>query len=168
MATKETEMDDDIDNDEEQSLSQIGLIGAIFKYLGQCNIEFLNPRQTNAIIAAANSILFEMEKPTTLTSPGMGLDAWLKSDDTGMSSLFMAGFLGKFSRPYAFPQDADDFGRCQRLLIAVPEFADRSVLLRLASPQWARLVDRWPELSELMDQKKYDQVNAIIKECGKA
>lgn len=52
----------------------------------------------------------------------MGIIAWLESDDTGSSSLYMASVLsgkpGSYSNHY--PRDPADFGRCMRLIKAVP------------------------------------------------
>jgi hypothetical protein len=81
------------------------------------------PRQFNAIIEAANRIITELERDYTPVAPGCGLAAWLASDDTGMSSKWMARqmFDAAPDDGYAHPHDADDFARCMTFVAAVPE-----------------------------------------------
>jgi hypothetical protein len=84
------------------------------------------------------------------------LTKWLLSDDTGVSSKAIAAHLtgdtkqGKFGD---YPSDGDDFGRCYRLLVCVPEFAPRIGELATRSPQWAALVKHWSELTEMYIRK---------------
>lgn len=132
-------------------LNQINLITAVCNELEKQGVSSdMVPRQFNAVIRAVNSIIAEMEKKPVFTTPGMGLQAWLDSDDTGLSSLYMASVLGDFSRPYAHPADIGDFARCLRLLKAVPEFAAKVHLMRDKSEQWAKLVDSWDAIESMM------------------
>lgn len=141
-------------------ISQIDLIGAITKHIerkhGQvrCTI-----RQMNAIIQAATGIVEAFETPETRATPGMGLAAWLRSDDTGRSSELMAATLSPiaqgrprpciFADPDDHPHDPDDLGRCIRLLEAVPELRPHVPHMAEVSPVWAALVGRWDELEVL-------------------
>jgi len=134
-------------------IAQIELVSGIFGLLDhmQPGIELL-PRQANAVITAADTILAELQTPEHTVRPGMGLSGWLQSDCTGASSLFMAHHLvgywgGKASR-YDYPRDAGDFGRCLGLLSAGPE--------------WARLVAVWPDLTALYEAKEYERVSKWI------
>lgn len=81
---------------------------------------------------------------------------WLLGSDQGMSSRALAARLSGLSairvdsHMWAAPSDADDFGRCLRLLdlaekhgagwrARVPEMAG-------VSPGWARLTPRWSRI----------------------
>jgi hypothetical protein len=117
-------------------INQMELVGAVFQALDRQGVKTLCTRQMSAVIRAVNDIIEECERDVVMTSPGMGLTAWLASDDVGMSSRYMASVLGGLSSSYAHPYDLDDFGRCSRLLIAVPEFRQRLGLMRDKSPEW--------------------------------
>lgn len=54
---------------------------------------------------------------------------------------------------YHTPSDASDFSRCRLLLERVPEFALKFGRMTDASPDWARLVSRWPEICARMDEE---------------
>ena len=146
-------------------VSQIDLIAAITKYLDKQGIETMVPRHFNAVISAANSIIDEIEKPVVMASPGMGLNAWLNSDDTGISSLWMAAVLSGGTSTYGHPRDVDDFCRCMRLLEAVPEFASRLDELRGRSDEWDALLDRWGAITDRIIARDYDPADAYINEA---
>jgi len=143
-------------------VKQWDLINAVLKELGRQGFKSMVPRQTNAIIASVNKIIEECEKAPVMSSAGMGLEAWLKSDDTGMSSEYMAGVLGGYQRRYCHPMDLDDFGRCSRLLTAVPEFREKLEMMRDKSKQWAALLDVWTQVEVLMREKRYKEANDIV------
>jgi hypothetical protein len=132
-------------------VSQFDLIQAITKHLLRSGVKAVNPRQYNTIIAAANSIVSELERPTIMATPNMGLVAWLKSDDTGLSSRYMASVLCGHPdyAEYAHPHDPDDFGRCYRFLLAVPAVRSRLNVMATKSDQWEKLCLYWDELEKL-------------------
>jgi len=95
-----------------------------------------------------------------LSEDGIGLRAWLESDDTGQSSLYMVALLADSSvwipkrehylalRPY--PLDPDDFGRCFRLLQAVPSLREHlPKLAEYGGDVWAAYIANWSELESL-------------------
>ena len=63
---------------------------------------------------------------------------------------------------YSIPYDADDFGRCYRLFIAVPEWKARIQELKQMSSVWAGIVDEWENLSELYESGNFDEIYQII------
>lgn len=74
---------------------------------------------------------------------------WVSSSDTGISSLTIfrvlsGGIAG--NRNEHVPRDFADFGRCYRLLNAVPEWRPRIPEMAAVSTQWAQLAARWAEL----------------------
>lgn len=174
----------DLDNDDffedgSVCVSQISLIDAICKHLSKMHGEKLGlvPRQTNAIIAAANLIVEAYGRPVMMASPGMGLAAWLSSDDTGLSSKYMASVLSDPSRcrENNHPHDPADFGRCLRMLAAAPEL--RIKLPRLTDakhgPVWNALAANWPELEQLYNEehptgqapKLYERMRELIQKA---
>lgn len=106
--------------------------------------------QLNAITEGATKIVEEFGREKKEAKAAMGMDAWLQSDDTGLSSKAMAMAMfacGNGQKDY--PHDPSDFGRCYRFLEAVPEARSRLTMMRDVSPVWARLVDAWDELTAL-------------------
>jgi hypothetical protein len=52
-----------------------------------------------------------------------------------------------------YPLDPGDLRRCVLLLEAVPELRRRFGRLRRVSPLWARYVDHWDELVDLLAEE---------------
>ena len=159
-------------------VSQISLIGAISEHLAKMHGNIpLRSRQVNAVIEAANLIVRELRRPVVMATAGMGLAAWLSSDDTGMSSKYMASVLSDPSRcrENNYPHDPEDFGRCLRLLAAAPEL--RIKLPRLTDkkhgPVWNTLGQHWSELEQLYNEehptglapKLYARMQELIQEA---
>ncbi len=144
-------------------VSQIDLISAISTCLEKHGVKELVPRQFNAIINAANEIIAECERKPVMTSDGMGLMRWLASDDVGLSSRYMASVLdGGFVAEYAHPHDADDFGRCVRLLVAVPELRGRLDEMWSKSDEWSRLIACWADAEIAINAKNYTEANRLV------
>lgn len=87
--------------------------------------------------------------------------AWIKGWDTGISSKTLYYFFhdNDIWDHADAPRDADDFGRCYRLMKKFPEW---DIKKAKAIPRWEELVDRWTELVDLYEQKKYDEVYVIL------
>jgi hypothetical protein len=126
------------------------------------------PRQFNSMIKAADLIIEEYSRPPVLTSEGMGLEAWLRSDDTGASSAYMASILGGFDRPHAYPHDLDDFMRCSRLLIACPAYRSRLSEMKAFGSKWSKLVEQWEVIESLAAEGNRKEANAIVEEIATA
>ncbi|TNV22107.1 hypothetical protein FH968_04320 [Buttiauxella sp. B2] len=131
--------------------NQIALISAITEELNRQQPELPADDRMNVIIKAANDICAEYSRELVVASRGMGLTAWLASDDTGLSSKFMASVLsyGHFTAPNNYPRDPDDFGRCMRLVQAVPEFKGLIHLLVDHGPEWEAVANNWERWVEL-------------------
>lgn len=72
---------------------------------------------------------------------------WALSDDTGVSSNTIARVASGATLGHAdIPYDGGDFGRCYRLLQAVPELYDSLPDVARVCPKWGPLVDRWHDL----------------------
>lgn len=92
---------------------------------------------------------------TPLGDGAIGLAKWLGSGDTGTSSLWMAHVLAGAPEPEhgeGYPYDPADFGRCYRMLRAVPDHLpiDR---MKASGPVWAAYVDAWPEMERLWEEE---------------
>ncbi|MXS82249.1 hypothetical protein [Nitrosomonas oligotropha] len=92
---------------------------------------------------------------------------WLLADDTGVSSIAIASKMTGREPLYGYgvPHDQDDFGRCHRLLEAIPEFMVRIEEMAECSPQWAVLVKHWHELTQLYlsnPEEMHDRLYQLI------
>lgn len=106
---------------------------------------FTNEVGTNAMRA-------EVDRQTEGLPP---LERWCRGWDRGISSMTIVCLL----RTYAdgarqmrmhggtgIPHDADDFGRCVRLLDAVPDIKPELPQLAERMPEWAPIVADWDRL----------------------
>lgn len=165
------------------SVSQLDLVAGFMEVLDeQLQGQPVNERVMNAIIEAANIVVAELDKPHVDAKPGMGLQAWAVSDDTGLSSRRLAIELAKHAamklyirepdllEPNPHPHDPADFGRCVRMLDAAPQLREHLPKCRTISPTWAALIDRWDEMEALYREefptgrapKLYDLMRGII------
>lgn len=152
------------------AMTQIDLVTGIIRVLEDAGITDLLPRQFNAIIVAADSVMAELREPEREVAVGMGLAAWLRSDHTGLSSLFVAKTLcGLTMRHrgdlawYAYPSDCADFGRCLGLLDAVPELRERLPEMAETGNEWAALVPFWDDLEAAFEAGQFEVVTDQIR-----
>lgn len=85
---------------------------------------------------------------------------WLMSGDTGTSSKTICSVMTGSDAPEFgpdVPHDADDFGRCYRLLELFPEWRGRLPEVAAKYPKWGPMVVAWDELSALYEAKDYDR-----------
>jgi len=102
---------------------------------------------------------------------------WARSWDVGISSATIfatfAGIREVANMPIpGYPLDADDFGRCYRLLKVAPA-SWRDELYKLVNwekteKEWQALVDHWSELTKLYEEElpadKFPKFTARIRE----
>lgn len=148
----------------DKRIEQMPLICAITEYLREgYGIETMLPREFNAVISAANMIVEELAKPEKSVTPNMGMTAWMASDHTGRSSMYMAWRLHcaagiqAGTRPplqeYAYPLDPDDLKRCIWLLDACPILRPCFKEMAKTGPEWAALIERWDELEQTLREE---------------
>ncbi len=149
----------------QREFTQPELVGALLRWLDNRGVKSMISRQLNAVIAAADGIIAAIDDPPRDSAPGMGLRAWLNTDDTGQSSLYMAQVLAPLAGLAApapgvhsrdpWPHDPGDFGRCVRLLEAVPEL--RAHVAALANPEhgpvWNGIANEWDALEGLFREE---------------
>lgn len=153
-------------------IDQMKLFLAINSELTRQHPDIPSDHRANVIIKAANMICDEYAREMILATEGMGLPAWLDSDDTGASSLYMAWILsaGQFGywqgRPQPtinYPHDPDDLGRCIRLIKAVPEFADQLHLMAHVGDKWQMVINRWERWCDLYRKEDWELLYAEMK-----
>ena len=72
---------------------------------------------------------------------------YLRDHLKGASAKSIAAQLGGFGTQRGdYPHDADDFGRCEALLDAIPEFRDRLDEMAGVNAYWHHLVKAWPKI----------------------
>lgn len=98
-------------------------------------------------------------------------EEWLRSWDTGASSLAIFHFMRDGERRREIPRDPSDFGRCYRLLKAFPEWRERMPEMARRIPEWHALAARWNELERLFEEesangdcpKLYKRLGEIVR-----
>lgn len=154
------------DDNDELRLNQMMLVTDIMDAIAR-QVPGLpaEPRLMNCIIAAADAICAEFDKPVVKASAGMGLAAWLASDDVGMSSKFMASVLsGQFMAEFAIPHDTADFGRCVRMIEAVPELEGLIHKMCDHGVMWAAVADNWERWQQMVDEGHERVVNDEMRD----
>lgn len=123
--------------------------------------------QMNALVEGANIAIAGFNREEIPSRPDSGLEAWLASDDTGMSSKYMAFIMAQGPCvEYAHPHDPDDLGRCLRFLESVPEAVQNITLMKTQSSVWNCLVDKWYHFSNLYSQGKGNELYEEMKSIG--
>ena len=90
---------------------------------------------------------------------------WLTGHDTGRSSLSIVRRNFNLSGEYYHPLDADDFGRCYRLLENVPQIKLSTMVG--ASPIWNKMVYAWPILEIYYKENDFSRISQKIDEIEK-
>lgn len=90
-----------------------------------------------------------------------GLDAWIDSGALGASAKAIAAHLGGYGEPTgAYPHDEGDFGRCEALLDAVPDFRSRLLQMTEVNAYWAALVPVWDDIRSA--ESKTQAIRSIV------
>ena len=87
---------------------------------------------------------------------------WLAAGERGLSSEAIVQRLtgikvntGRDEGAVEHPHDPSDFRRCVELLESVPPARTYLPLMADVSPQWARIVDAWDELENLLSEEEH-------------
>ncbi|KAB8305771.1 hypothetical protein EH227_24715 [Rouxiella chamberiensis] len=153
-------------------LNQISLFSAIAKEISRQCPGIPADGRSNIVIKAADMIVAEYAREPVVAKPSMGLAAWLASDEVGMSSEYMAWVLSKSDpavwgqrRPkISYPRDADDFGRCVGLVIAMPSYEFLVDEMRdNHGVYWAAVSANWYPWVKLFKARQYKELNQAIR-----
>lgn len=97
------------------------------------------------------------------------LMSWISSKDTGLSSITLWSVMMNVEN-YSpnIPYDADDFGRCYRLLKLYENDLKYNVLREVARlyPIWGRYEQKWRKMTELYEDNNIEELNKILKEIN--
>jgi hypothetical protein len=99
---------------------------------------------------------------------------WLAGGDTGMSSatiwMVMTGETpGRYGRLYpSVPLDADDVGRCVRLLDRFPEWRGRLEEMGDAYPEWLPVVGLWLTIESHYRHGDWSAVNKLLRDAERS
>lgn len=154
-------------------LNQIDLVSGILRLIDKMGVESAAPRVINTIVKAADCIIAECRREPVMATDGMGLSAWLASDDTGMSSKFMAHIIaGGPACDEAYPIDPSDFGRCYRFLGAVPSARKKLAKMTKHGSVWSAYIEHWDEMERLWKEEspsgKAPKLYALMKRLAGA
>jgi len=93
--------------------------------------------------------------------------AWIVGNDTGVSSRtihgVMLGLAPGDGWGWDAPWDADDFGRCARLIDLIPEWGPRMHEVGDAVPAWRPIVDEWDALKRLCDEGRTRELDRAVR-----
>jgi|TARA_B110000211_G_scaffold207660_1_gene243635 hypothetical protein len=120
----------------------------------------------NTIITAANLVIDECKRERVLANKPMTPTEWLASDDVGMSSRYLLSLLtdeALFKAEYAVPHDADDLGRCIRM-VEVCHLQESLQKLEKQECKWKEIGERWWDLVELYTDKDYKQIYDFLSD----
>lgn len=82
---------------------------------------------------------------------------WINNGQVGHSSKTMWNCLiGNKNFPVYHPYDHDDFSRCYKLLVAVPEWQSQLHKLKSLSKTWSNIVDNWDMLTEMYETNDWN------------
>lgn len=152
---------------------QMYLVAAITQELNRQHPGLPADARINAVITAANSIITEYAREPIMAVPDMGLEAWLDSDDTGSSSLYMAYafsynltlWIPRKIPSYSYPRDPDDLGRCIRLIEAVPEFGRCIPEMAQKGAHWMAVTSNWADWVEMYHAGNTDGLYTAMKDA---
>ena len=120
-----------------------------------------SPRALDALAARlAHGAMATAIEETSGTGISHEAISWLANGERGLSSETMFAHLIGISvcgpDGQSHPYDCSDWRRCQLLLEAVPEVAQRFPKMAEVSPQWANLISAWPEILMALDEDSPD------------
>ncbi|WP_288985817.1 hypothetical protein [uncultured Pseudoalteromonas sp.] len=146
-------------------IDQMALFSAISKELTRQHPDMpVISSVFNKCIEAANLICDECEREQIMARKGMSLLEWFNCDDTGLSSRYMARVIDGSTphqiliREYEYPRDADDLGRCIRMVRACG-LENHVFLLLTTGHEWHQIANDWEKLVTWYDQNNWGELN---------
>ena len=104
---------------------------------------------------------------------------WLASDNTGMSSQFMAFTAIEIKPKYtSHPYDPSDLNRCILLVEEVPEIKEKFNIIAKSSKEWGAVINNWDALVSLFHSEvgenwskglsaplTYNEMKRLFEQC---
>jgi hypothetical protein len=148
-------------------LDQIALVNAISNEINSQNPDLpFESSLYNKIIEAANIVVDECKRERVYATSTMKPRKWLESDDVGESSRYMLTVLACLGYPMpdgAIPHDADDLGRCIRMVNVCELEAEIPRLYEMGS-SWKHIAKNWSELKSLYEDSDYNAIYNFLNE----
>ena len=89
---------------------------------------------------------------------------WIANGECGMSSKTMWNcFMDNKDFQINHPYDPADFGRCWKLLDAIPEWKSKLYKLKPLSEAWNNLVENWDELTLFYEKKNFKDMYLLMQ-----
>lgn len=149
------------------SIDKMSLVNAINQELShQCPDMPFCPSIFNTAIKAASLVVEECAREPVKVREGMSISEWFECDDTGTSSKYMAYVIdgGTTRLPiqgYSYPHDADDFGRCLRMVRAIG-FEKKVFLMLTTGHEWREIASHWDELVAHYDNENWEDLYSFL------
>lgn len=149
------------------TIDQISLVSAINKELSrQCSDMPFCPNIFNVVIKAASLVVEECAREPVNVREGMSISEYFECDDIGSSSKYMAYFIdgGTTRLPiqdYSYPHDADDFGRCLRMVRALG-FENKVFLMLTAGHEWRDIATHWGKLVDHYENQNRKEIYSFL------
>lgn len=148
------------------NVDQTALVSAISNELTSQNPDLpFESALFNKIIEAANIIVNECNRERTYSKSGMTPTEWFNSDDAGLSSRYMIMVLANLGRPMPngdTPHDADDLGRCIRMVDACDLESEIPKLFEMGE-SWRRIAENWNNLKHLYKNNKFEEIHTFLQ-----
>lgn len=127
------------------------------------NIKHLTKQTYNAY-KQFNELVYKVKTPAV---PNSGIDIWLQSDDTGLSSGYMA-YVYNPAKAYKFkennhPYDSDDLSRCIKFVAAVPDAVNKFNDIAKTSPVWEQIISNWDKLQTLTKTEQTSMLRSFYE-----
>lgn len=148
-------------------IDQMSLVNVINQELSrQCPDMPFCPSIFNTAIKAANLVVEECAREPVKVREGMSISEWFECDDTGTSSKYMAYVIdgGTTRLPiqgYSYPHDADDFGRCLRMVRSLG-FEKKVFLMLTTGHEWREIASHWDELVAHYDNENWEELYSFL------
>jgi len=139
-------------------------------------MRFMRADLAHALRASLVVVKSDAEAKVWLSGLGATKDNpdWLKSGDCGLSSETIYAVLANHPDIFArgsfsmcAPMDAEDFGKCHRLLARYPEWKSQLHKVAIACREFIPLVPAWDELTALYVGGQFREVSLRLRELSR-
>jgi hypothetical protein len=133
----------------------------------------VTPDREPAFKLALRNLMFAVNRPKFTAPAGSGLNAWLKSDDAGISAVALAALtmgreqIARDVDVQFVPRDLEEFSRSLSLIHACPTVRSGIAGIPQARPgsPWARLAARWEEAENLHKEGRGVELQTLLGQC---
>ncbi|BDU35521.1 hypothetical protein TUMSATVNIG1_61300 (plasmid) [Vibrio nigripulchritudo] len=141
------------------------IVEEIDKQSPGCDVD---PRLLNTVLEATKLICSEWDRERSYADKPMTPQEWMNCDDVGASSKYMLTVISGLGVPGdegPIPRDADDLGRCIRMVIAC-SLEDKVLSMKGRGEKWTRIALNWEELVAWYDSEKWEEIYKYLNKKG--